>query len=357
MDRQYYIDLANQGLKMPIGADLILREKPDAEEILVDGEMLGNVLKETAIRFNTPIALPHMDLELEKTSMLTVLGVPLKDIPRYHFSEAPTNEMITELKTAATSKQNPQTKANVEAVAYIANKTDLLPVGMSIGPFSLMTKLLSDPITPIFLAGTGVTFEEDEDVNRVERVLDLAITFILQSITNQIKAGAKIVFIAEPAANKVYLSPKQINHGSDIFDRYVIRYNLMIKKLLNDNGVDLFFHCCGDLIDEMVSKFTQLDPAILNLGSSRKLWEDASRVPKTTVLFGNLPTKQFYSDNLITLDDVKKLACEITNNMKQACHPFILGSECDVLCVPGCEKTIKDKVSAFMNICENGCSN
>jgi hypothetical protein len=34
-------------------------------------------------------------------------------------------------------------------------------------------------------------------------------------------------------------------------------------------------------------------------------------------------------------------------------HPFILGSECDVLSVQGCEQTIKEKVQAFVT-CECG---
>jgi len=35
---------------------------------------------------------------------------------------------------------------------------------MAIGPFSLMTKLMADPIVPIAMAGMGVTGAEDPGV-------------------------------------------------------------------------------------------------------------------------------------------------------------------------------------------------
>ena len=96
----------------------------------------------------------------------------------------------------------------------------------------------------------------------------------------QVEAGAKAVCICEPAANKVYISPNQLEEGSDVFDRYVINYNKKIRQTLGDLGADLIFHDCGELIDVMVSKFSSLDPAVMSLGSSRKLWEDAKLVSK-----------------------------------------------------------------------------
>jgi hypothetical protein len=34
--------------------------------------------------------------------------------------------------------------------------------------------------------------------------------------------------------------------------------------------------------------------------------------------------------------------------MRESGHPFILGSECDILSVPGSEQTIQAKVAAFL---------
>ena len=122
-----------------------------------------------------------------------------------------------------------------------------------------------------------------------------------------------------------------------------------IKKLLDDKGVDLIFHDCGELTGAMVARFATLDAAMISLGCSRRLWEDAALVPETTVLYGNLPTKKFYSPQL-TVADVELLSRELFEKMRATGHPFILGSECDVLSVPGSAQEILSKVDAFMKI-------
>jgi hypothetical protein len=124
--------------------------------------------------------------------------------------------------------------------------------------------------------------------------------------------------------------------------------NRKVKQILDDADVDLIFHNCGELTDGMLESIASLNPPILSLGSSRRLWEDARLVPSDTVIFGNLPTKKFYSDAEVPLDQVPVLACELLSRMRETGHPYILGSECDVLCVTGSEKKIKDKVDAFM---------
>ena len=129
----------------------------------------------------------------------------------------------------------------------------------------------------------------------------------------------------------------------------VMRYLRRIKAFLDERGVDLIFHCCGELTDQMVQQYASLEPVILSLGSSRVLWEDARLVPKHVVLYGNLPSKRFYSDELVTREQVEQLSCELIARMREVGHPFILGSECDVLSVEGCEQTIKEKVQAFID--------
>ena len=46
--------------------------------------------------------------------------------------------------------------------------------------------------------------------------------------------------------------------------------------------------------------------------------------------------------------DVAKRSRELIGRMKDVGHPFVLGTECDVLSVPGCECTIKAKVDAML---------
>jgi uroporphyrinogen-III decarboxylase len=341
MDRNYYLDLAAGGLRMPIGTHLVLQEYKDHEEVILDGDRLGGVVAQTADRFNTPLAVPLMDLKLEKEALLEALGIPAVDIESFHFDSAPNVDPAFHL--------TPRMKATCDAIAHVAKKPGLVPMGMGIGPFSLMTKLVADPIAPVYLAGTGLTVDEDPEVALVERAIEIGTRIILEYFTAQIDAGAKAIIVCEPAANLVYFSPKQLENGFEIFDRYVTEPMRRVKSLLDSRGVDLVFHDCGELTDGMVERFATLDAAMISFGCSRHLWDDAAMIPKSTVLYGNLPTKKFMSSQL-TVAEVERLAKSLVEKMREAGHPFILGSECDVLSVPGSEREILAKVDAFMRI-------
>jgi len=56
MSKELFLDLAAKGIRMPVGADLVLREHPDHEEIVLDGVKLGKVIEEAAHKYNTPLA-------------------------------------------------------------------------------------------------------------------------------------------------------------------------------------------------------------------------------------------------------------------------------------------------------------
>jgi uroporphyrinogen-III decarboxylase len=355
MNRQYYLDLARSGLRLPIGTDLVLHEHSHPEEIVLDGVRLGRVMEDAARQYRSPLAVPLMDLRLEKADLLGILGVPGDDVDRFHFQAPPDREMIERVESAADAPFARRNQAHIDSIRYIGKQTDLLPVGMAIGPFSLATKLTADPITPIAMAGLGTTASEDSSVAMMERCLALAELAVARSLRSQAAAGARAILVCEPAANVVYLSPKQIEAGSDIFERFVMQPNLRLKRQLKEAGVDLIFHDCGQLNDTMVRQFAErLDPAILSLGSSRKLWEDAALIAKDVVLFGNLPTKNFYSDSVMPVETVARMSLEIVARMKAAGHPHILGSECDVLHVPEAARIIRNKVAVMLAATSGG---
>ena len=348
MERKFYLELAAQGLSMPIGTDLVLKEKEDHEARLLNGRLLGEVIVEAAKRFNTPLAFPLMDLAVEKEWMLGIAGIPADEIETYHFASCPDEGLAEKIRSGFRAASTPRIKANCDALQYAAGQKDLVAVGMAIGPFSLMTKLISDPITGVYLAGMGMTASDDPEVALIESALELSTEAIIASIRLQVAAGAKAICLCEPAANLVYLSPKQLEEGSDIFERYVMKYNRRIRQVLAETDTDLIFHDCGELTDGMVSNFDELDSSIMSLGSSRILWKDAALISKNTVLFGNLPSKKFYSDKDIPESMVRAMSKELRSKMKDANHPFILGSECDVLSVPGARETILAKVNAMI---------
>lgn len=346
--REFFLDLARSGHATPIGTDLLLHEKPNPEQVALDGERLGTVIVEAAGRYGTPLGMPLMDLMVEKTEMLSLLGIPAEEIPTWHFGGMPSHEQRDRVVNAPDEPLSGKLQAHVGAVNYVAANSDLLPCGMAIGPFSLMTKLLGDPISPVYLAGMGMSGKDEPEVAAMERVLEMSLAVVLKSLRLQVQAGARAVTVCEPAANKVYLSPNQLQKGSDIFERYVVEPNRKIREALADGGAGLILHDCGELMDVMVERFGTLRPVMLSLGSSRLLWEDAARVPEDVVLYGNLPTKRFFDDQVLPLDQVGEIAQDLTDRMKETGHPFILGSECDVLSVAGSEDTIKAKVEAFL---------
>ncbi len=336
---------------MPIGADLLLHEEPDPDEVLLHPDRLGRVVEKAARRYRTPLAFPLMDLRLEKADLLSLLGVPERDADRFHFSGSPSAEQVARVTSAANEPFSPRIQANQGAVRYIRDRTDLFPVGMLIGPFSLMTKLVADPITAIAIGAGGVTGEEDDDVRAVERCLTMALAAVLRSAQAQIEAGARALIVCEPAANTVYLSPRQMRGGADILERFVLQPNRQLRELLRAGGVDLIFHDCGELLTDMVRRFAaELEPAMMSLGSSRKLWDDAAVVPQDIVLFGNLPTKTFYSDSAMPVEEVARRTIELRDHMAACGHPHILGSECDVLHVPEAAETIREKVRVMLSV-------
>ena len=349
MNRAFYLDLAARGLRMPVGTHLVLHERADAESILRDGARLGAVMMETARRFHTPLAIPVMDLTVEQAVLAASLGVPADHAATWHFPGVPDAAASARLAHGLADVGHVRWRANAEAIRRVAREPDLVATGMCIGPFSLMTKVLREPITAVYLAGSGLSAAEDDEVRALEQVMELCVRTVEASIRAQADAGAQLMFICEPAANTVYLSPLQVEQGDgDVWERLVMQPNLRLRSLLADLGVDLLFHDCGELTPRRIADFARLDPAILSLGSPVVLWEAAPHVPKTTVLYGNLPSKKFYSDNEITVEQVRLRARELLEKMRATGHPFILGSECDVLSVPGCEAVIASKVEAFL---------
>jgi len=343
---------------MPVGADLVLHEEVDPEFSRNNGAALGRVIERTARRWKTPLAIPLMDLRLEKIDLLARIGVSQKDAEIFQFTSPLDRSTLAALTGRGASYSCPGSIARDQALSYIASISALFPIGMAIGPFSLATRLMRDPITAAALAGRGISPDDSDDVRLLFECLRVAEAAVQSSVRSQFAHGARAIMICEPAANTAFLSPRQLKAGSDVFERLVMQPNLRLNAVLDSLRCDLIFHDCGELMDLMVEAFaTRLHPVILSLGSSRKLWKDARLVPSDVVLYGNLPTKSFYSDSDMPVEEVVRRSEELLANMKACGHPHILGSECDVLFVPEARNAILAKVDAMMAVPSTaGCS-
>jgi uroporphyrinogen-III decarboxylase len=340
--------LATDGLRMPIGTDLVLHERLAPEAVLRDGPQLAEVVQEAACRYGTPLAVPPMDLRLEQEDLLARLR-PGEPAERFRFVTPPTPRDLALARATAGAPFPARQRALQEAIARVARRPGLVPVGMAIGPFSLLARVMEDPISAVALAGGGLDAEEEPLVATAETCLELAVSAVERSVRAQLAAGAALVMVCEPAASTSYVSPLQVSSGSRVLERFVLEPLLRVKRVLDDAGALLFLHDCGELDDAMVEALAaRVRPAVLSLGSSRRLWQDARLVPEDVVLFGNLPTKHFHSDEALPLDEVRTLTRTLVERMRETGHAFILGSECDVLHVPGSQQTIRRKVDAML---------
>ena len=344
MNRDYFLNLARNGHCLPIGTHMVLHEQVDPDAVVLQGNQLGKVIADTAERFNTPLAVPLMDLSLEKEALLMAMGVPADEIGKYHFTANPTppNEVAL----------TPRMLAACEAIHYVTQQPGLLPMGMCIGPYSLLTKLVTDPITPVYLMGAGMSAEDEPEIGLLNQLLKIGEQVINRYVDAQITAGAQALIVCEPAANLIYFSPNQLKANSEPFEFYVMAPMRRLAARLAERGVALVFHDCGQLTDSMVSQFGTLGAAMISLGSSRDLAKDSALLSKDTVLYGNLPSKNFYATQL-TKEEVERQGRELQARMEATGHPFILGTECDVLSVPGKEQEILSKVNALLRC---GCS-
>lgn len=108
MNREFYLDLAASGLRMPLETDLVLHEDPDPPEILEDGYRLGQTMEAAARRYGTPLVLPVMDLRLEKRGLLQMMGNPAVDIDSFHFRGAHGEEQLARVRQS-TQRRFPNT--------------------------------------------------------------------------------------------------------------------------------------------------------------------------------------------------------------------------------------------------------
>lgn len=345
------LDLAARKLRMPIGADLVLDEQDDPEAVRLDGPRLGEVIIAAARRYETPQAMPLMDLRVEKRDLLRRLGVAEAELDTHHYAAPLAAELMQRAADTLDAPFDPLMTGQVDAVRHVAERSDFVPIGMVIGPFSLAIKLMSDPIMAVARAARAT---EHPQVVLLKQSLELAYGAVQRSIEAQAAAGARAICMCEPAASTVYISPKRLDGPVNPFEVFVMEPLERLRRRFAELDVALIFHDCGELIDSFVSAFgRRLRPALLSLGSSRNLWEDAALVPDDVVLYGNLPTKHFYDDTQLPVERVEQLVCDLLSRMAASGHPFILGSECDVLAVSDTRETIVHKVDRMLK-CDCG---
>lgn len=129
MNRRFYLELAACSVRMPIGTDLVLHEETDPEAARHDGLALGRVIERAARRWNTPLAMPLMNLRLEKFALLALAQFLRMRLTHIN-SPCPSTRMTGLCVAGGARSFCAASDARNQTVAYIASCPDLLPVGM-----------------------------------------------------------------------------------------------------------------------------------------------------------------------------------------------------------------------------------
>ena len=89
LGRSVFLQMAEGGTTMPLATDLVLHEEPDVGQVLSDGRALGRLVVRAARRFEVPLALPRMDLTLEKDLLLQGVAAGPRAVEAFHFRDQP----------------------------------------------------------------------------------------------------------------------------------------------------------------------------------------------------------------------------------------------------------------------------
>ena len=117
MDRKFYLDLAAKGQRMPIAVHLTLHESPNVSEIELNGKLLAESIIKSAQRYNSPLAVPLMDLALEKDALLALYGTPEEKREKFHFDKTVEPEFVEKVSSAPLVSRM---VATCEAISSIA---------------------------------------------------------------------------------------------------------------------------------------------------------------------------------------------------------------------------------------------
>ncbi len=113
-----------------------------------------------------------MDLRLEKADLVHLVRPEVGEPDTFHFEEPPSGRDLERARDVGRApRSSPATARTSTRSPRWPLAPALTPLGMAIGPFSLMTKLLADPISAVALAGRGVPAEEEPLVAMAERGL------------------------------------------------------------------------------------------------------------------------------------------------------------------------------------------
>ncbi len=138
MKSPIYLQMAEDGLVMPLATNMVLHggsSEADIERALGNREEPDVSSCELRAALEYPLAVPHMDLRLEKELLLEGLRLGPGSAPRFHFKQAPTTTEVQAMTTAlAAPGTRPSKLRSTPSASSWGRHRDLVPCAMTIGP-------------------------------------------------------------------------------------------------------------------------------------------------------------------------------------------------------------------------------
>lgn len=180
-----------------------------------------------------------MDLTLEKDILLRTMGVPPELGPGFRFDRAARRSGCSQGDYRDRRPRPPAYQGQLRRAAPDRWGLQGDPGRHEHRPVLLADQTPEGPYHADLHGRHGLEAEDDDDVALICALLKLSETIIHATCMAQIKAGAKAIFLCEPAANLVLFSPNQIRDGSSVYDDFVIQPNLRLKAMFDATGTDL----------------------------------------------------------------------------------------------------------------------
>ncbi len=278
------------------------------QELISSSEHLANGMKAVADRVDSSAAISLMDLSVEAEcfgSQIIFSEVEVPTVKGSVFTEMEEVEAL-QIPTIGTGR----TGIYVDAVRRATNIILDRPVfaGM-IGPYSLAGRLLDV---------TEIMYLCYDDPEMVEALLNKVTEFLISYGKAYKEAGAHGIMIAEPLAG--LLSPSMEAEFSAPFVKRIV-------EGLQDENFLVIYHNCGDNTIQMIDSILTIGAGAYHFGNSIDMEEMLKRVPKDTVVMGNIdPASQFRNG---TPESIRNVAFEL---MEKCCkYPnFVISSGCDI---------------------------
>ena len=178
----------------------------------------------------------------------------------------------------------------------------------AIGPYSLAGRLFDM---------TELMMECYDSPDEVKILVGKATDFIIEYIKAHKAAGADGVILAEPAAG--LLSPSLCEEFSGEFVRRIV-------DEVADDGFVFCYHNCGGSVSACVESIAALGADIYHFGNAVKLSEVIGKMPKDSVVMGNV-------DPLIFRDgtpDTVRAAVDAIFSDCSGFENFMISSGCDI---------------------------